>query len=246
MIKIAICDDEERDRIVLYEWLQKYIVHRKNLLKESGSYQIRNFASGNQLLASGYPADILLLDIVMNDKERDGIQIGAEFRKRRVNAIIIYTTKLHDRINLAVNQVHAFGYLIKPVRANEVMKLMDDAFKILLNNPDSDIVTFLSEDNAIIQLPVKEIYYFEYDNRKVKIVTEKKTYICVKEKIGDIAKRMEKYAFAMSHQSFVVNLYKVEKIAAQVLIMKNGDHICLAQKSSAVFRKQLMQIAKES
>ena len=109
-----------------------------------------------------------------------------------------------------------------------------------------DIVTFLSEDNAIIQLPVKEIYYFEYDNRKVKIVTEKKTYICVKEKIGDIAKRMEKYAFAMSHQSFVVNLYKVEKIAAQVLIMKNGEHICLAQKRSAVFRKQLMQIAKES
>ena len=57
---------------------------------------------------------------------------------------------------------------------------------------------------------------------------------------------MKPYGFAMSHQSFVVNLYYVDKISNQMLIMKNGDKVYLAQKRASALRKQLMQIAKES
>ena len=57
---------------------------------------------------------------------------------------------------------------------------------------------------------------------------------------------MDKYGFAMSHQSFVVNLYYVDKITLQTLLMRNGDEVSLAQKRASSFRKRLMKIAKES
>ncbi len=51
----------------------------------------------------------------------------------------------------------------------------------------------------------------------------------LKEKIGEIAERMRRYSFEMSHQSFVVNLYEVKEIKGQMLLMKNGEMVCLAQ-----------------
>lgn len=56
---------------------------------------------------------------------------------------------------------------------------------------------------------------------------------------------MREYEFMMSHQSFVVNLYCIEKFADQALIMKNGDTVYLAQKRTAAIRKRLMQLANE-
>ena len=50
----------------------------------------------------------------------------------------------------------------------------------------------------------------------------------------------------MSHQSFVVNLYYVDKITSQTLIMKNGDTVYLAQKRASAVRKKLMQLVKET
>lgn len=102
-----------------------------------------------------------------------------------------------------------------------------------------EMVTFLSEQHTVIRLWCSEILYFEYQNRKIKIVTVEKEYICINEKISDIAEKMKPYGFAMCHQSFVVNLYEIEKIGTQELIMKNGDRVYLAQKRAAAIRKEL-------
>lgn len=100
-------------------------------------------------------------------------------------------------------------------------------------------VTFLTEQHKMIHLCCKDIYYFEYLKRKVKIVTVEREYICINEKIGDIAKRMKQFGFVMCHQSFVVNLNEIVEIHSQELVMSNGDHVYLAQKRAAAIRKEL-------
>lgn len=238
MIKIAICDDEKRDRErlqkLVYEFAQKY----------EQTYEIEIFESGEEYMDRGFVADILFLDIMMNNK--DGIQIGEEVRKQKGNTIIIYTTNLTEKMAIAFNRIHSFGYLMKPIKNAELFQMMSDAIEQVEKNGQSNkvIVTFLSENNTIIQLPVEDIFYFEYYERKVKIVTKDRHYIC-KEKITDIAEKMREYEFMMSHQSFVVNLYCVDRFAEQALIMKNGDMVYLAQKRTAAIRKRLMQLANE-
>lgn len=235
MIKIAVCDDEKKDRESLKNLIEEYITEL------TGKYSLQLYESGEQLLMSGFIPDILFLDIIMNEK--DGIQVGAELKKRSANINIVYITNFNEKMAVAFNRIHSFGYLVKPVVKEELFHMMSDA--IIQVNRNVNMVTFLSNDNTIINLKVMDIYYFEYCNRRVKIYTTEDTYIC-KEKINNIAIKMEKYGFAMSHQSFVVNLYYVDKISDQMLIMKNGAKVYLAQKRASAFRKQLMHIAKNS
>lgn len=100
-------------------------------------------------------------------------------------------------------------------------------------------VTFMLENHTLIRLRCRDILYFEYINRKIRIVTRDKEYICINERISDIERMMGPYGFAMCHQSFVVNLYGIEGIGTQELIMKNGDSVYLAQKRAATIRKEL-------
>lgn len=239
MINIAICDDDKSDRERLVQLI------RENTSGFMMEYHLELFESGEQFLESGVIPDILFLDIIMNDK--DGIQLGFEIKDCYENTIIIYTTNLREKMVVAFNRLHVFGYLIKPVNRDELCTILSDAVKKVKSRQkfDKDIVTFLSENNTVIQLSAADIYYFEYRDRKIKIVTKGNTYVC-KDRIGSIAEKMEQYGFAMSHQSFVVNLYCVHEIKKQALVMKNGDEVFLAQKRASAIRKMLMQVARES
>ncbi len=104
---------------------------------------------------------------------------------------------------------------------------------------EQSMVTFMLENYTLIRLRCRDILYFEYINRKIRIVTRDREYICINEKISDIARMMGPYGFAMCHQSFVVNLYAIAEIGTQELIMKNGDTVYLAQKRASAIRKEL-------
>lgn len=241
MIKIAICDDCEKDREKLQGFLGKY-------LHESGrKYTLQVFESGEQFLASRFIPDIFFLDIIMSVK--DGIEVGSELRRINTDVLIIYSTHATGQMLTTFNYIHPFGYLVKPIVERDVVCMVADAIRYMDNRLERDmnrgIVTFLSMENVIISLYVMDIYYFEYKNRMVKIVAKDGSYIC-NEKINDIAKKMEKFGFAMSHQSFVVNLYYIEKIAGSMIFMENGAQVCLAQKRAAHLRKQLMLTARKS
>lgn len=238
MIKIAICEDEKDDCIRIQNFVETYATQNRI------DYCLELFTSGEHFLESRFIPDILFLDIMMNKK--DGIQVGDDIRRRKEKIIIIYTTSLSEKMAIAFNQIHSFGYLVKPIEENAFYKMLSDAIMQVQEIKKTDTVTFLSENNTIINLLVTDIYYFEYLDRKIKIAAKDGTYICIKEKIGDIAEKMDKYGFAMSHQSFVVNLYYVDKITLQTLLMRNGDEVSLAQKRASSFRKRLMKIAKES
>ena len=237
MMKIAICDDEQKDRKRLYDIITQTI--GINL----GETDIESFVSGEELLASGFNPDILFLDIIMN--EMDGIQTGDKIKENNPNAIIIYITNLKEKISIAVNRIHAFGFLEKPILRENVFTLLTDAVNYFKKNVKKDTVTFLSGNNSIVELEPSDIYYFEYSQRRVKIMTSRENYLC-KDKISEIARKMEPYGFAMCHQSFVVNLYEVERIVPPDLIMKNNDRVHLAQKRQAAIRKMIRQIAQKS
>ena len=221
MIKIAICDDDEKDRERLRELIQKFM---RELEEE---FELQIFASGEEFLENSFIPDILFLDILMN--EEDGIQIGDEIKKKYPKIIIIYSTCLREKITAALNQIHSFGYLVKPINAQDLLLLLSDAVAEVRKNFRNDKVSFLSSDYSVIELSARDIYYFEYCDRKVKIVTNDKIYTCIKEKMNDLAEKMEKYGFVMSHQSYVVNIYNVNKIGSSGIMVgeKHPQPQCL-------------------
>ncbi|MDE7445143.1 MAG: LytTR family DNA-binding domain-containing protein [Lachnospiraceae bacterium] len=239
MIEIAICDDDRKDRQNLNVLIQKYATGAKE------EFCIKHFESGEQLIDSDFIPDILFLDIAMNEK--DGIQVGMEIKNIKNDILIVYTTNLPYNMAAAMNRVHSFGYLIKPIVEEEVFDMLSGAIKqFKLNYAENrDIISFVSSGNKVISLHAMDVYYFEYVNRQVRAATKEGFIVC-KETISEMAKRMEKYGFAMSHQSFVVNLYHVDNMAEQMLIMKNGARVYLAQKRVAGIKNRLILVARKS
>lgn len=241
MIKIAICDDDKKDRKKLKELLDRYM---RSMRLE---YYLCQFDSGEKFLASCYLPDVLFIDILM--KGKDGIQVALEIKRTNRNILIVYITNVSHKMGIAVNQVHSFGYLVKPVVEEDVFNMMNDIFRQMnvksIESKDENIVSFLLEEKGILRLHVMDIYYFEYNDHRVKVVTKDNIYIC-KDKITDIAERMAKFGFSMSHQSFVVNLFYVEKMSKTMLYMKNGAQVYLAQKRAATLKKQMMITARKS
>ncbi|GFI03910.1 transcriptional regulatory protein YpdB [Lachnospiraceae bacterium] len=240
MIRIAICDDDKKDRNRLCGLIDKYMESKKI------EYYLFQFESGENFLASNCLPDVLFIDILMDGK--DGIQVALEYKRINRNILIVYITNVSHKMGIAVNQVHSFGYLVKPVVEDDVFKMMDDIFQQMnvnfIEREDENIVSFVLEEKEILRLHAMDIYYFEYFDHRVKVVTKDKVYIC-KDKITDIAEKMEKFGFAMSHQSFVVNLFYVEKMSKTMLQMKNGAQVYLAQKRVATLKRQMMITARK-
>ena len=235
MIKIAICDDEREDRELIQNLVTRY-------MEESGEeYELKLFVSGKQFLDSGFIPDIIFLDIMIPDK--NGIEVGIQLKRLSKRVLIVYTTYAGGEVMFALNHLHSFGFLVKPILEKHILSMLEDAVLYINKKQDVDpvanIVAFVLEDGTSISLNIMDIFYFEYSNRKIKVVTRNQTYIC-KEKISDSAEKMKEHGFAMSHQSFVVNLYYVDRIEGSMLVMRNGDKVYLAQKRASTLRKQLM------
>ena len=224
MIKIAICDD---DLITLN--------HTKEIIEnyDKKDLQIYSYKSGEKLLESKEKFDIIFLDIDMNGI--NGIEAAKKIRVYDKKVKIIYVTNYTDYTYSAFS-VNAFGYLVKPIKEEDLHKQLDEALSYMKEEEEC-LVEFITED-GLVRIDINKIYYFEYVSRKILMKTSDKTYI-IRGKISVINDEMKKFGFEMPHKSFVVNLYNVKSTKGYDIYMMDESIIPLSQKKSTEFRRAL-------
>lgn len=230
MIRIAVCDDDEKVLTGTMEILKKY----SHFALEADAY-----LSGDALLASGKKYDILLLDIDMSGS--NGIETARRIRETDHDVKLIYITNYSDYTIFAFG-VHAFAYLLKPLKQEELFAQLDEACAYGFARTEPELEFQAKE--GIVHIKPSRILCFEYLDRQVLLYT---TEGCVhlKRKITELAGEMEKYGFAMPHKSFVVNLYAVQRIHGYEITLTDGRVIPLSQKKSAQFRRALNEYLAE-
>lgn len=225
MYKIAICDDNGAMR----RYLHKVIIGSKF------PCQVKEFEDGLSLLKDWHGYDVLFLDIDM--PVIDGIETAVKIRDIDKRVKIIYVTGYEGYMQQSF-QVHPFAFLTKPVDETAVIQQLRDAVsyeKVVSKEGHSLRFDTLE---GIVELPVMDIFYIEYQNRKIRIVAGSGEYF-MKGRITDISERMEPYGFAAPHKSFSVNLYYIKSIKGYDIHLMNGDIIPLSQKRSVEFRGKL-------
>lgn len=229
MYRIAICDDEETVAEQTSEMIRKW----------NDQIEMFCFHSGEALLQSYSYYHAIFLDIDM--KGINGIETGKEIRKLDKDVKIIYVTSYRDYVAGAFG-VHAFQYLLKPLKETAVFQVMEDLFSYL-EKPKSEVLDFQTSE-GIVCLPTDEIFYFEYANRKIRLVAKQREYR-MSGKIGSVIERLEAYGFSMPHQSFVVNLYHVKNVSAGMIFLDNGAEIPIAQKKQKIWKQELLSYLAE-
>lgn len=225
MYKIAVCDDEEA--------VSEQV---KNLIAEwNPAVDVVCFSSGEALLENYQSYEAVFLDIDMAGM--NGIETGKAIRKLDKDTKIVYLTAYRDYVSGAFG-VHAFQYLLKPVNKKAIWNVLEEIFRYMKSAEKKIILDFHTVDGALC-LPVESIYFFEYENRKIRIVTDEEQYYMA-DKIGNVAKRMAEFGFSMPHQSFVVNMFHVKNVKNQQIFLDNGMEIPLSQKKQKTWKQELM------
>lgn len=225
-MQIAVCDDNKDNAAAL----------KRILVEECRDNQIDIFNNGQELLASKQLYDVLFLDIDMPGK--NGIEVAREIRCSNKRIPIVYVTAYEDYTHLAFS-VHAFGYIIKPFNKEMVSKQIQDIREYLAITETSASLRFETLDGITV-MDIKDIYYFEYENRKTVMVTTTGRTV-LRMGINQTTARMKDFGFDMPHKSFCVNLYYVRTIKGYDIHMMNGSVIPLSQKKSPQFRRKLLQ-----
>ena len=224
MLKIAVCDD---DRQILSK-MREYLKDFEKL------FQISLYSSGEDLLASGESYDFIFLDIDM--KGISGIDTARLLRQRDRKAKIIYVTAYDDFKDYAF-AVHAFAYLVKPVDKEKIQSILREALAYT-ETPETIPSVCFQTSNGLQDISTRDIYYFEYQNRRLKMVTASGDF-WIQDSIHHMARRMETWNFLIPHKSFIVNLHHIKNLKGYDILMTDGSVIPLSQKKSADFRKRL-------
>lgn len=224
MYQIAICDDEpvicEMVSGVIREWSQ--------------DIRITCFDSGEALLASYDSFDAIFLDIDM--KGIDGIETGKRIRERDHETKIVYLTSYRDYV-VGAFEVHAFQYLLKPIAPARLQQVLEEIFRYVKKADKQRILDFHTYEGTVC-IDVSDICYFEFTNRKIRMVTIQNVYHMTG-KISSIYDRISAMGFSMPHKSFVVNLLHVKNVRNLDIFMDNGDQIPLSQKKQKEWKQEL-------
>lgn len=228
MIKIAVCDDEKVIRDELSTIIKDYFS------KLNRAVLVKDFESGYDLLRA-IKFDIIFLDIEM--PTLNGIETAKKLRNWDVNSKIIYVTN-YNNYKSSAYQVHAFGYISKPIVEKAIFNILTDALRYL-DNSYAPKKLVLKTEQGTVTLETDDIYYFEYSVRKVIIVTAEENYTSTSYSLKQIYEKTCKYNFASSHKSYIVNMLHIKHIKGfDIFIDSVGKKpIPLAQKRAVEFKK---------
>jgi Response regulator of the LytR/AlgR family len=218
MRRIVICDDEEYTCQTIRDYLNRY-------QSEKGeAFSVRAFASGEELLRDmPRDTDILLLDIKMC--EISGMEAARILRARHAEVCIIFITTM-VQYALEGYEVHAFGFLKKPIVYEQFSRQMTEALHSLSFKEDF-CISFRSGTETV-RVSASDIYYIEAFGHNINVVTKTKN-----EKtdmsLSEFEAHLKTHGFFRCHKSYLVNHKYISRIEQDKLRIFNGDEVLISR-----------------
>jgi DNA-binding LytR/AlgR family response regulator len=233
MLRIAICDDEEKQLDQTAAMLNAYLQTHPNL-----SGQVEMFQSGGALLRyleneDGF--DLYVLDILM--PELNGIETGRRLRALGKGGEIVYLTNSNEFAADSYD-VRAFFYLLKPVEKTKLFQVLDGAVKKLNHRRNSAVVVTTADGPRRILL--ERIRYVERVGRCMRyyctdgIVDSQSIRVSFREAAASLTADRR---FCQCGASFVLNFQHVSGVNGQEALLDDGQTVILPRKSATEFKK---------
>lgn len=219
-MKIAICDDETRDRELLCNYISNI----------DSSLTVKLFASAAELLAilDDDFFEIILMDIEMDPP--NGYDIAEKLVQQHDKPLIIFVTKSNDYT------IRGYGIAFRYIRKPVDFESFKNVFCCALNEVVPQKLPISSNGKTII-LSIKDIIYFEVYGHELKIHLLNDTHTC-RGVLSEIIKTLSGTHFAQVHKSFFVNLAYIYRIESKCITMIDGSTIPLSVLRKERFMEQ--------
>ena len=243
MIEIVVCDDNIED-----------LNHATDILNGifediSNFCNIRAYLSAGEMLNAIQKIDIGILDIAM--KEYNGIEVGRKIREKFPNVKLVYITSFEEYCMRAINEVHAFSFLCKPLDRYklqvQIRELLDNFSDLGVEKEFYKVTDSRKKEYSSMKFNLKEIVYFEYikRQRRASIVLTDEIYEC-ECVFQRLAEELKPYDFVVNCRGNLVNLMHVQRIKGHIVYLDNGKELVIAQKRIVEFRTQMNEFLQRN
>ncbi len=234
-MKVAICDDEKifLDRM---EHLLKGISDIESIDKYNDISELNIF-----LEKATY--DLIFMDIDWKGHSQTGTQFAAEINEKYPNIQIIFITAYNDRFaeSIFFEKVNLCGYLVKPIKFNNLQFLVDKALKNIKKQQEEKIV--VQYRGVTETIAFSDIMYLESKAHQLFISTISEQ-ILVYKKLDDYEMVMNR-SFVRIHKSFLVNMNYIRRIERTSLTLKNGTVLPISKTKYQVAKDKFFKFMSE-
>ena len=232
MIQFAICDDDASLCTDLSARLSNY-------MGDTHPHHITCFASGEALLASAQPFDLIFLDIQM--AQPDGMETARLLRQRDSHSLMIFVSILKEYVFDAF-AVEAFDYLVKPLEQDRFLRTMDRAMQVLAQRSHQHLT--IQKGHTLQLIPLSQILYCEVLGRKVHIHQEDGQVFHYYEKLEALQQQLAGHFFRC-HRSYLVNLDHVRGCSGGQVRLSDGSAIPVSRLREQELIQALLHHIKE-
>jgi DNA-binding LytR/AlgR family response regulator len=233
MIRIGICDDDEQVLAQVGQYLYTY-VHERGI-----NSSINSFLSGEDVICDmdihgAY--DIIFLDIELS--KMDGIEVAARLRQTYPATILIFIS-CHSEYYKAAFDVQPFQFIDKPIDFTNLCSLCDRIFNLVLDSPQ--LLSFYY-NHIHYNVSIIDIVYLESNKRLINVICRNEHYEFY-DKLNNLEKYLaeKNHQFIRIHKSFLINPVYIKRLAADGVIMSNGDSLAISRERRQQVRQFYME-----
>lgn len=226
-INILIVEDEFINRI-----------HIKKTLQSLGYPNV--FEAGNAsdalVILKEREIDFTILDINLENNERDGVWIAKHINKNYKMPFIYLTAYITPDILGKAIKTLPYAYLVKPFNQSDLMTSIELALHKFCKLAEGEEGTciVIKEKNHYKKIDTQDILYVESDGNYINLHTKESTHRC-RSTIKNIINNFSESNFVQTHRGFVVNINKISKFYT--------SHVLVNEIKIPVSRKYAHQLA---
>ncbi len=221
MIKIAICDDDERCLAANEALVKEYITAQKIIA------DIHTFKSGEFFwhdIQEGQFYDLILLDIEMPGK--NGMDIAKSIAEHSPSSLAVFITS-YQKFAVDAFEYSIFRYVLKnEIREKLLPAIKDALFYIELQ---SDQTYEIRTTTQFQKVPYKNIIAIRKDG-KYSIMVLFDSEIKIRKSLSAIHKELDSEDFVYVDRSCIVNLVHIVKLDEMDVYMSNNTKLAVSKK----------------
>ncbi|HIQ88177.1 MAG TPA: response regulator transcription factor [Candidatus Scatomorpha gallistercoris] len=223
--KVDICDDEVQECSILSSYLDK-------MHDDTGEqFSVRIFHSAEALLQNtGGEPDLVLLDIRMNGMS--GMDAARELRARGSRVSLVFITTM-AQYAIEGYEVHAFGFLRKPLKYAVFKRLMEDLLAHLRREIGYTWEIRNGADSLVVH--TKYILYLEVYGHSVFANLLDGTSLPCQITLSKAEEQLTRIGFFRCHKSYIINLRHVERIDSDIVTLSGGKAVPLSRHRRKTF-----------
>lgn len=231
-MRIAVCDDNRQDARTVCDLLD--------------GQEVKLYDNAESLLADisqkGVRYDLYLLDIFM-ETSMNGLQLARELRSIDEAAVLCFVSTSSDFYREAYD-LYALQYLIKPVSAEDLRRLLDKVEKNFLRRGEKKLQ--YSWRRAKGAIPYGKILYISSMKHVLSICCTDGNVQESVGKLNDLERQICGGTFLRCHQSFIVNMYHVRGFSGtELTLAAGGQKVPVSRRYRAEIKARYQELLFE-